>query len=241
MNLCSKGHIFTWGLNFYKMYKNKQTKGIWIPEEIMVDKQLDWTNKALITEIYSLCELPNGCIASDNHFGRLLGIGRPSVNKRVNKLELMGYITSKNHYKGKQCIGRTITKGGSVKKQTVVPEALNGSSVDSKKVVLEVDDSSSVENTTKTLINSDLTIQETTQYTGKVENSSMSMNQFLNSRYEELIFELVEKSSLGEGVFFYTEPSNLDMFRDAVDEKEFKLVYPILVNVIDIGNKLSSN
>jgi hypothetical protein len=223
------------------MDKKKQTKGIWIPEEIMVDKKLDWTNKALITEIYSLCELPNGCIASDSHFGRLLGIGRPSANKRVNKLELMGYITSKNHYKGKQCIGRTITKGSSIKKQTVVPEVLNDSSVDSKKVVLEVDESSSVENTIKTINNSDLIIQETIHYTGKVENSAMSMNQYLNSRYEELIFELVKKSSLGEGIFFYTEPSNLDMFRDAVDEKEYKLVYPILVNVIDIGNKLSSN
>ena len=63
--------------------KNKQTKGIWIPEEIKVDKKLDWTNKALLSEIYSLCELPDGCIASDNHFGKLLGIKRltptPSV------------------------------------------------------------------------------------------------------------------------------------------------------------------
>jgi hypothetical protein len=50
--------------------KNKQTKGIWIPEEIKVDKKLDWTNKALLSEIYSLCELPDGCIASDNHFGK---------------------------------------------------------------------------------------------------------------------------------------------------------------------------
>ncbi len=206
--------------------KNKQTKGIWIPEEIKVDKKLDWTNKALLSEIYSLCELPDGCIASDNHFGKLLGIKRPSVNKRVNKLEELGYITAKNHYKGKLCIGRTITKGGSVKKHTVV---------------LEVEDISSVENTTNTLTNSGLTIQETIQYTGEVKNSVMSMNQFLNSRYEELVEELAEKSSLGEGVFFYTEPANLDMFRDVVDEEEYRLVYPVLVNVIDISRKLFGN
>ncbi len=206
--------------------KNKQTKGIWIPEEIKVDKKLDWTNKALLSEIYSLCELPDGCIASDNHFGKLLGIKRPSVNKRVNKLEELGYITAKNHYKGKLCIGRTITKGGSVKKHTVV---------------LEVEDISSVENTTNTLTNSGLTIQETIQYTGEVKNSAMSMNQFLNYRYEELVEELAEKSSLGEGVFFYTEPANLDMFRDVVDEEEYRLVYPVLVNVIDISRKLFGN
>jgi biotin operon repressor len=221
--------------------KNKQTKGIWIPEEIKVDKKLDWTNKALLSEIYSLCELPDGCIASDNHFGKLLGIKRPSVNKRVNKLEELGYITAKNHYKGKLCIGRTITKGGSVKKHTVVLEVEDISSHDNQGVVLEVEDISSVENTTNTLTNSGLTIQETIQYTGEVKNSVMSMNQFLNSRYEELVEELAEKSSLGEGVFFYTEPANLDMFRDVVDEEEYRLVYPVLVNVIDISRKLFGN
>ena len=172
--------------------KNKQTKGIWIPEEIKVDKKLDWTNKALLSEIYSLCELPDGCIASDNHFGKLLGIKRPSVNKRVNKLEELGYITAKNHYKGKLCIGRTITKGGSVKKHTVVLEVEDISSHDNQGVVLEVEDISSVENTTNTLTNSGLTIQETIQYTGEVKNSAMSMNQFLNYRYEELVEELAE-------------------------------------------------
>jgi biotin operon repressor len=221
--------------------KNKQTKGIWIPEEIKVDKKLDWTNKALLSEIYSLCELPDGCIASDNHFGKLLGIKRPSVNKRVNKLEELGYITAKNHYKGKLCIGRTITKGGSVKKHTVVLEVEDISSHDNQGVVLEVEDISSVENTTNTLTNSGLTIQETIQYTGEVKNSVMSMNQFLNSRYEELVEELAEKSSLGEGVFFYIEPANLDMFRDVVDEEEYRLVYPVLVNVIDISMKLFGN
>ena len=221
--------------------KNKQTKGIWIPEEIKVDKKLDWTNKALLSEIYSLCELPDGCIASDNHFGKLLGIKRPSVNKRVNKLEELGYITAKNHYKGKLCIGRTITKGSSVKRHTVVPEVEGVSSHDSQEVVLEVEDISSLENTTNTLTNSGLTIQETIQYTGEVKNSVMSMNQFLNSRYEELIVELVEKSRLGQDVFYYTEPANLDMYRDAVDEEEYNLVYPVLVNVIDIGRKLFGN
>ena len=221
--------------------KKNQTKGIWIPEEIKVDKKLDWTNKALLSEIYSLCELPDGCIASDNHFGKLLGIKRPSVNKRVNKLEELGYITAKNHYKGKLCIGRTITKGSSVKKHTIVPEVEEVSSHDSQEVVLEVEEVSSLENTTNTLTNSDIIIQETIQYTGEVKNSAMSMNQFLNSRYEELIFELVEKSSLGQDVFFYTEQANLDMFRAAVDEKEYNLVYPVLVNVIDIGRKLYGN
>jgi biotin operon repressor len=221
--------------------KTNSRKGIWISEEIIYDKNLDWTNKALLTEIYSLCELPDGCIASDNHFGKLLGIGRPSANKRVNQIEQLGYITTKNHYRGKQCIGRTITKGSSNKKHTLVPQVSKGSSHDIQEVVLEVEDGSSVENTINSSTNSDLTIQETIQYTGKSTNTGISMNQFLENRYEELVEELVDKSSLGVNIFQYIEPENLSFFKDVVNEKEYKLVYPILTNLIDISRKLYGN
>ena len=212
--------------------KNKNRKGIWIPEEIINDNNLDWTNKALLTEIYSLCKLEDGCFKSDSRFGKLLGIGRTSVNKRVNWLKKKGYINTKNHHQDKLCIGRTITKSSSVEKHTLVPEEDNGSSQKTQGVVLENDKDSSVENTINSSTNSDLIIQETIQYTGA------TINQSLNNKFEELVFELVEKSSLGEKIFYYTEPENLDMFRDAVDEKEYKIVYPILANVIDMSRKL---
>lgn len=213
--------------------KKNQTKGIWIPEEIKVDKKLDWANKALLSEIYSLCELPDGCIASDNHFGKLLGIGRTSVNKRVNKLTELGYITTKNHFKGKLCIGRTITKGSSVKKHDVVPQVISGSSHDVKLVVPEVVVDSSVENTTNTTTNSDKIIHKPIQSTG------MSINEFLNNRLEELAVEAVEKSSLGEEVFFYVEPETIKLFKDAVSEEEYKIVFPVLKSIIEVEQKLS--
>ena len=65
-----------------------------------------------------------------------------------------------------------------------------------------------------------------------------TINQSLNNKLEELVLELAEKSSLGEEIFYYTEAGNLDMFRDAVDEKEYKIVYPILANVISMSKKL---
>ncbi len=219
--------------------KKNQTKGIWIPEEIKVDKKLDWTNKALLSEIYSLCELPDGCIASDNHFGKILGIGRPSVNKRVNKLEELGYITAKNHYKGKRCIGRTITKGSSVKKHTLVPQVSNSSSDDVKLVVPEVGVDSSVENTTNTTTNSDIIIQKTNQYTGQSANTGMSMSEFLTNRLEELAVEAVDKSSLGENIFFYAEPATIGLFKEAVSEEEYKIVYPVLKSILEVEQKLS--
>ena len=212
--------------------KNENRKGIWIPEEIINDNNLDWTNKALLTEIYSLCKLEDGCFKSDSRFGKLLGIGRTSVNKRVNWLKKKGYINTKNHHQDKLCIGRTITKSSSVEKHTLVLEEDNCSSQKTQGVVLENDKDSSVENTINSSTNSDLIIQETIQYTGA------TINQSLNNKFEELVFELVEKSSLGEKIFYYTEPENLDMFRDAVDEKEYKIVYPILANVINMSRKL---
>ncbi len=219
--------------------KKYQTKGIWIPEEIKVDKKLDWTNKALLSEIYSLCELPDGCIASDNHFGKLLGIGRTSVNKRVNKLEELGYITAKNDYKGKLCIGRTITKGSSNKKHTIVPPVSNSSSDDVKLVVPEVEVDSSVENTTNTSTISGISIQKPIQYTGQSLNSGMSMNEFLTNRLEELAVEAVDKSSLGENIFFYAEPATIGLFKEAVSEEEYKIVYPVLKSILEVEQKLS--
>jgi biotin operon repressor len=234
--------IFFFGVFYFKMANKKnQTKGIWIPEEIKTDKKLDWANKALLSEIYSLCELPDGCIASDNHFGKLLGIGRTSANKRVNKLEEMGYITCKNHYKGKVCIGRSIIKGSSIERHTVVPQVLKGSSDDIQMAVPDVEVGSSVENTINTFTNSHKSIQEPIQYTGGISNTVTSQCEFLKTRYADLVSELVEKSSLGEGIFNYIEPANLDMFRDVVDEIEYKLVYPILTKVIDIDKKLHGN
>jgi len=221
--------------------KNENRKGIWIPEEIINDNNLDWTNKALLTEIYSLCKLEDGCFKSDSRFGKLLGIGRTSVNKRVNWLKKKGYINTKNHHQDKLCIGRTITKSSSVEKHTLVPEEDNSSSQTTQGVVLENDKDSSVENTINSSNNSGLTIQKKIQYTGATKNSDMSMNQLLNNRFEELVIDLVNKTSLGEGIFIYTEPGNLDMFRDAVEEEEYKLVYPLLTSIIDVEKKLYGN
>ena len=221
--------------------KNENRKGIWIPEEIINDNNLDWTNKALLTEIYSLCKLEDGCFKSDSRFGKLLGIGRTSVNKRVNWLKKKGYINTKNHHQDKLCIGRTITKSSSVEKHTLVPEEDNSSSQTTQGVVLENDKDSSVENTINSSNNSGLTIQKKIQYTGATKNSDMSMNQLLNNRFEELVIDLVNKTSLVEGIFIYTEPGNLDMFRDAVEEEEYKLVYPLLTSIIDVEKKLYGN
>jgi biotin operon repressor len=176
--------------------KNGKSTGLWIPENIKNDKKLDWTNKALLSEIYSLCKLADGCFASDKHFGNLLDLGRSSVNKRVNWLKEQGYINAVNHYKENLIIGRTITKGSSQEKHTLVPKRDMGSSQSIQGVVPMRDMGSSVENTTNTTTNSDKIIQKPIQNTGKSSNSGMSMNEFLNNRLEQLAVEAASKAVL---------------------------------------------
>lgn len=76
------------------MSKSKR-KGIWIPEFILEDERLDAANKIIMAEIISLCELDKGCFASDEHFARLVGIERPSCNKRIKNLVELGYVTKR--------------------------------------------------------------------------------------------------------------------------------------------------
>ena len=76
------------------MRKNDKRTGIWIPVELMNNKKLDWTDRVLMSEIMNLCKLEDGCIASNEHFAQLLGIGRSSVSKRVTYLEKIGMIVT---------------------------------------------------------------------------------------------------------------------------------------------------
>jgi DNA-binding Lrp family transcriptional regulator len=89
------------------MENNK--KGIWIPQELIDDLELDWTNKILLAEIKSLHQLPKGCYISNNKLAIFLGISRTSIIRRLNNLVEMEYITTKNIYKNNKCVGRIIT------------------------------------------------------------------------------------------------------------------------------------
>ncbi len=67
----------------------------------------------------------------------------------------------------------------------------------------------------------------------------MSLSEFLNKRLEELAVEAVDKSSLGEDIFFYADPATIALYKNVVAEDEYKLVFPVLKNIIDVERKLS--
>jgi hypothetical protein len=222
-------------------------KGIWISIEILEDKNLDAVNKIILAEIYSLCELPKGCIAGDQHLGDLVNLSRTAINSRIKLLEEMGYFEKTV----KPGIGKILKRkyrnniiSQASLETTQIENIFNPTPTSSTTDTLPVSSGTPTSSTTDTInttTNTDLLEQEIIQYTGATKNSGMSMNQLLNNRFEELVFDLVNKSSLGEGIFIYTEPGNLDMFRDVVDEEEYKVVYPLLTSIIDVEKKLYGN
>jgi Helix-turn-helix domain len=68
-------------------------KGVWIPKEIWLNKDLNCTEKLLLVEIDSLAK--NGeCFASNEHFAKFLRIGIRQVQNGLVKLKELGFIST---------------------------------------------------------------------------------------------------------------------------------------------------
>lgn len=70
---------------------NRDFKGIWIPKAIWERKDLNSTEKIIISEIDSL-DSGDGCWAGNKHFSDLLQIGKESVSNNLGKLRDKGII-----------------------------------------------------------------------------------------------------------------------------------------------------
>jgi hypothetical protein len=144
------------------MNNNGTRKGIWIPNELMEISELDWVDMVLLTEIIQLAKLPDGCIASNEHFAQLLRMNKSAASRRITKLKKLGYLTCKNVYKNKLCLGRKISPTGKysspdppveLQKQSkdhegVVPDRSTDSSETTMGVVPEITTGSSNMNNT---------------------------------------------------------------------------------------------
>lgn len=71
--------------------QNRDFKGIWIPKDIYLSKELNWTDKLILIEIDSL-DNENHCTASNAYFAEFVGISERNVSKSINKLIQLGYI-----------------------------------------------------------------------------------------------------------------------------------------------------
>lgn len=73
---------------------NDNFKGIWIPKEILYNKNLGQTEKLLISSIFTL-DNGKGCYATNGYFADLIGISKGRVSKVINKLIKLCYLNSK--------------------------------------------------------------------------------------------------------------------------------------------------
>lgn len=71
------------------------TRGIWLPIEVINDKNTTFQEKLILMEINQLSMLDDGCVASNSHFAELFKIKKESVSRSINSLEEKGYISIK--------------------------------------------------------------------------------------------------------------------------------------------------
>lgn len=82
-------------------------KGVWIPKEVWLSKDLSLQEKVFLVEIDSL-DNEDGCFASNRHFADFFNISLGRSSQIINSLEKKGYITIKYDRKGKEIQQRII-------------------------------------------------------------------------------------------------------------------------------------
>lgn len=78
--------------------QKRDFKGVWIPKEIWLAKDLTLTEKALWAEIDSL-DGKEGCWATNAYFEQQLGLKKKTVSELINGLVKKGYVKSRIKYK----------------------------------------------------------------------------------------------------------------------------------------------
>ena len=82
--------------------QQRQFKGIWIPKEIWLNKDLTFQEKIILVEIDSYDDGQVGCYASNKHFVKNFGITSSRVSQIIQNLQNKGYIKITYKYNGKE-------------------------------------------------------------------------------------------------------------------------------------------
>lgn len=90
-----------------KINVNRDFKGVWIPKEIWLSKNITMVEKFFLLEIDSL-DSKKGCFASNAHFSELFGLSKGRCTQVIKQLESKNYIKITLIYEGKQITKRLI-------------------------------------------------------------------------------------------------------------------------------------
>ena len=82
---------------------NRDFRGIWIPKEIWLSKDLSTNEKILLAEIDSLGGSSDGCFASNQYLAEFFDLSKDRISKLISGLKNKGYITVELVYKEGTC------------------------------------------------------------------------------------------------------------------------------------------
>lgn len=71
---------------------SRDFKGIWIPNDIWLDKELTALDKVLLAEIDSFCINGKGCSAGNQYFADFCQCSEKKVSTSISKLTKLGYV-----------------------------------------------------------------------------------------------------------------------------------------------------
>ena len=101
---------------------DRDFKGIWIPKEIWLNKNLTTQEKLFLVEISSL-DNKDGCYANNNYFANFFDISTTRVSIIINSLVQKGLITSQiNVCEGNKRILKTLANIPYIPSQTIVKD-----------------------------------------------------------------------------------------------------------------------
>ncbi|HEX8590671.1 helix-turn-helix domain-containing protein [Pseudomonas sp.] len=86
----------------------RKFKGIWIPAELWLDRNLNINEKIFLIEIDSLSASARGCYKSNAAFAEFFGLSKSRVSEIINGLAAKGLLDIKIIRDGKQIVERRI-------------------------------------------------------------------------------------------------------------------------------------
>ncbi len=87
---------------------DRDFRGIWIPAEIWLTKELTVGEKLMYVEIESLSRLQRGCFASNAHFAEMFSISTSRVSEIISALASKGFVVVEQKRQGVRTVQRVI-------------------------------------------------------------------------------------------------------------------------------------
>ncbi|MEK2534328.1 DnaD domain protein [Tetragenococcus halophilus] len=179
-------------------------KGVWIPKEIWLDKDLNWVEKVLLVEIDSL-DNDEGCWASNSYFADFFNLSKNRISILISSLSKKGYISVDIKYKeGTKQVDKRIIKNkhtymrkqkGGIGENEYTPICENAK--ENNTVFNNTDDSSSSKENPYQLY------QELFGVLNPINQENIT--KWIEDLSEELVVEAMKKAALDNKPYSYAE------------------------------------